>query len=1101
MRTPRMLLTACLLTLTLAAGAAAAAEAFMPRWPAITPDGKTIVFSFQGDLWSVPSDGGDARRLTAHEAYDSHPVISPDGELVAFSSNRYGDADVFVMPLEGGVPVRLTHAETTDHPRAFSADGGSVLFASRRPFVYPGDTQIWRVPVAGGQPFRLLETFADEIAPLGDRGYVFSQGRVAWGRVHYRGSYQRELWRWSPGGEPVRLTDNRGYDTDPMVSPDGRVYWLGDMDDSKTANVWVMDADGGGKTQVTRFKGDGVRQADLGGGRMVLERGTRLYVLDLPSGKPREIPVRVADDQVENPVVLETKSGDADELAVSDDGEEYALAIAGETVLISRELGGRAVVEAEGPWLEHGLAFRPGSADTLLLVSDRSGEDALYLLVSGDEAESNLRLAKSRKLVRLSKGDEPCTDPVWSPDGDSILYTRGNGDLRLMDADGGDDRELTPGWNVGSYAWSPDGKWVAYSRADRNYNTDVWVIPAAGGEARNVTMHPDYDEDPVWSADGRVLAWSSPRHDHAPDSRDSDVFAVYLRQEDHERTREEWKLWEKTRDKKKDKKGKKGDAEKKDEEEKKDDDGDEDKDKEKDAKDETLIDFEDIHLRARRITDLDGSETCVGIDPKGDWYYFIAGEGRERDLYRVDRFGEEKEEITKGGTGPAAVTLAADGKNLHYLKRGKPEMVPAKGGKAEGPDFTARLTIDRPAVRERVLDEAWRRLRDRFYDPDMHGVDWPKMREKYGEMVRNVRHDVDFSDVMNFMLGELNSSHMGYRARWPEPGEYAADGWLGVSLDPEFRGRGLRVTDVIPDGPADKARARILPGDVLLSVGGVEVGRDASLEAALEHREGVPTPVTLARDGEELELEIVPAAYRPLWQLQYERMEKGNRAAVEAASDGRVGYVHIQGMGFDEVERFEQNLFAAADGKEALIIDVRNNGGGWTTDLMLTILTQPQHAYTIGRDGEVGYPMTERMPFYSWQKPIAVICNEGSYSNAEIFSSAVRTIGRGPVVGMETGGNVISTGGFGNRYNGFTRLPGRGWYTFGDAAHPERNHKPQEGEHDLPGVIPDHQVPRTVADVMFDRDPQLDKAVELMLEAAAAERRKPRAEDSPHLKR
>ncbi|MCB1150316.1 PD40 domain-containing protein, partial [bacterium] len=1042
----------------------------------------------------------DARRLTAHEAYDSHPVISPDGRWVAFESDRYGDADVFLMPIEGGVPRRLTHAGGGDSPRAFSADGKEVLFASVRPFVYPGGAQIWRVPVEGGQPFRLMETFGAEIAPLGDRGYVFAEGRVANGRQHYRGSYQRELWRWSPGGEPVRLTENRGYDTDPMVGADGRIYWLGDMDDSKTANVWVMNADGGGKTQVTKFKGDPVRQADLGGGRLVLERGTSLLVMDLPDGKPREISIRVADDQVENPVVLETKSGDATELAVSDDGAEYALAISGEVVLVSQELGGRAVVCAEGPWLEQSLSFRPGSADTLLLVSDREGEDAVYILVSDDEEESNLRLASKRRLVRLTKGDEPCHDPAWSPKGDRILYTRGNGDLRIMDADGGNDDELSPGWNVDSYAWSPDGKWVAFSRSDRNYNSDVWLIPADGGEARNVTMHPDYDENPVWSADGRVLAWESPRHDHAPDTRNTDVFAVYLRQEDHERSKEEWELWQKTRDKKKDKKGKKDDDEKKDGEK---------KDEKKDAKDEekkdegpeVVIDFDEIHLRARRVTSLDGVERTVAVDPKGDWYYFTAGDGRERDLYRVNRFGEEKEEVTKGGTGPSAITLTADGKTVHFLQRGKPKSQAVKGGKAEGPEFTARLTIDRPAVRERVLDEAWRTMRDRFYDPDMHGVDWKKMRQKYGAMVRSVRHDRDFSDVMNFMLGELNASHMGYRANWPETGEYAQDGWLGVSLDPGHRGRGLRVTDVIPDGPADKERGRILPGDVILSVEGAEVGRDASLEAALENRQDVPTLVRVSRDGEELDLTLTPEGIRPLWQLEYMRMEKDNRAAVESASKGRVGYVHIQGMGFDEVERFEQNLFAAADGKEALIIDVRNNGGGWTTDLMLTILTQPQHAYTIGRDGEVGYPMTERMPFYSWQKPIAVICNEGSYSNAEIFSSAVRTIGRGPVVGMETGGNVISTGGFGNRYNGFTRLPGRGWYTFGDEAHPERNHKPQEGEHDLPGVIPDHQVPRTVADVMFDRDPQLDKAVELMLEAAAPERRKPRAEDSPHLKR
>jgi len=1092
-----MLLLVTMLAVLMSVSASVAAEAFMPRWPAISPDGRSVVFSFQGDLWSVASDGGEAHRLTAHEAYDAHPVFSPDGRTIAFSSNRYGDSDVFIMPATGGAPTRLTFADTGERPCAFSSDGKDVLFASRRPFVFPGDTQVWRVPVGGGTPFRLMETFADEITPAGDRGYVFAQGRVANGRLHYRGSYQRELWRWIPGSEPARLTDNRGYDTDPMVSTDGRIYWIGDMDNSKTANVWVMDADGGGQTQVTKFKEDGVRQADIGSGRLVIERGTRLYVMDLPDGKPQPISIDVADDLIENRIVIETKSDDAGELAVSDDGEEYALAIDGEIVLINKELGGRGVVCAEGPWLEQSLSFRPGSADTLLFVSDREGEDAVYILVSDDEAEPNLRLTRVRKLVRLTEGKKPCTDPIWSPDGDKIVYTRGNGDLRIMNADGGSDRELTSGWNVDAPAWSPDGQWIAYSRLDKNYNSDIWVMPSEGGDARNITRHPDYDMDPVWAAGGAILAWNTPRHDHAPDHRETDVYAVYLTREDHERTHDEWKLWEKTRDKKKDDKKKGEEDEGKKDEEKKDG---EKKDEKKPEIPVVVIDFEDIHLRGRRVTTLTGSETCVAIDPKGDKYYFLGSLDGDRDLFSVDRFGEEREGITSGGSSPSAVTLSGDGKTLHFLKGGKPRHIAAKGGKAEGPDFSARLTVDRPAVRLQTLDEAWRTMRDRFYDPDMHGVDWPKMREKYGDMVRQVRHDVDFSDVMNFMLGELNSSHMGYRATWDAIGDYGTDGWLGLSFDPEHRGHGLRIIDVIPDGPSDRPQGRVLVGDILVSVEGVEVGRESSLEAALETREGLPTWIVVQRDGEEVELSVVPGRSRAMGQLQYLRMEKENRAKVEAVSGERVGYVHIQGMGFGEVERFEQNLFAAADGKEALIIDVRNNGGGWTTDLMMTILTQPRHAYTIGRGGEVGYPMTERMPFYSWQKPIAVICNEGSYSNAEIFSSAVKTVNRGPVVGMETGGNVISTGGFGNRYRGFVRLPGRGWYTFGDERHPERNHKPQEAAHDLEGVLPDYAVPRTIADVMMGRDAQLDKAVELMIKAAEAERKKPQAEQSPHLR-
>ncbi len=1095
MRLPSVARLLSVVLLTCLASAAFGAEAYMPRTPAISPDGSTVAFSFQGDLWTAPADGGEARRLTAHEAYDSNPVFSPDGRSIAFASQRYGDFDVYVMPVDGGEPVRLTHAGGTEMPRTFSADGSEVLFAARRLFDYPMSTQIFRVPVTGGTPFRLVDVFADEIATADDRTYVYGQGRVAYGRQHYRGSYQRELWSWTPGSDPVRLTENRGYDTNPMVGPGGRIYWLADQDDSKTANVWTMSADGSDAWRITTFEGEPVRAAALSadGRRMVIEQGVSLWLIDLPDGKPRRIAIQVADDRIENPVVLETMTSGADEVAVSSDGEEYALAVSGEIVLVNKELGGRATVCVPGEWLEQSLSFRPGSADTLLFVTDREGENQVCLLVSDDESTSLLREARSHRIIALTDGDQPCTDPLWSPDGDRILYTRGNGDLRVMDADGKGQKTLSASWNLGSYSWSPDGHWIAYDRADRNYNTDVWIMPSGGGDAVNVTRHPDYDQGPVWSADGRVLAWSTARHDHDPNSRTYDVYAVYLQREDHERTRDEWKIWEKTRDK----------TDKKD---KKKDDGDEGDDEDAEAEeeeeeDEPLpIDFEDIHLRARRLTSEPASEMALAVHPKGDRYYSVSASGGDRDIRSVDRFGEEAEDVTSGGTNPGSISVDDEVKTFTFLRRGKPSRVPAKGGKVESTDFSARLTIDRPAVRGRVMDEAWRTMRDRFYDPDMHGVDWDKVRERYAPMVANVRHDQDFADVMNLMLGELNASHMGYRARWETPGNYGPDGWLGLQFDPAHDGPGLKVADVVPYGPCDKAKGRVEVGDVLMSVDGMTVGADANVYRALETRQDQPTLLVLDRDGETVELEVVPAGYRTIWQLQYDRTEKEKRAFTERTTKNRIGYAHIQGMGFGEVERFEQNLFAAADGREALIIDVRNNGGGWTTDLLMTILSQPQHAYTIGRDGVVGYPQAERQPFYRWTRPVVVICNEGSYSNAEIFSHAIRTTGRGVVVGMETGGNVISTGGFGNRYAGFVRLPGRGWYVFGDDDDPTRNHKPQEAEHELTGCIPDIVVDLTPADRLAGRDPQLEAAIEAALAAADAERRRPQPEDSPHLK-
>jgi len=1120
-RVARILFISCVLlaaNVLLLGDAASAVEVFMPRYPAISPDGSVVVFGFQGDLWRVPAAGGQATRLTAHEAYDTQPLFSPDGKTIAFGSNRYGEFDIYTMPADGGPPGRITHASRRNLPGAFGPDGETLYFASARLFDYPVSPQIQFVPATGGTPRRLADFFGDEVATADGKTFVIAAGRVKPARVRYRGSYQREIYSYTVGRDPVRLTDNRGYDTNPMVAPDGRIYWIGDQDEHKTANIWTMNADGSDKRALTRFRGDGVRSAKLSadGRYIVLEQGTAIHLLATAQGDPRQMTIQVAADMIENPIVIENKTGDADEIAVATGGDEIALAIEGEIVLINNDLGGRARLVVPGPYLEQHISFRPGSADTLLFVTDRQGEQTVCLLVSDDPEETILRLARRHRIIALTDGKQPAYEPRWSPDGRRILYTRGYSDLHVMDADGGGDKTLFEHWGAIGYSWSPDGEWVACSRLDGNFNRDIWILPGDGGEAVNITRHPDYDRGPVWSADGRMLAWSTNRHDNSPDSRHDDVYFVYLTREDDERTEEEWKIWEKTRDKKetgKKGKGKKGGGKPDDPAAAIDDptaggidDDEPDADEQDDEAEgddeeepvEVVIDFEDIHLRSRRLTKLPGTERARGIDPRGDRIYFTATIDGNTDLMSVDRFGEEREAVTENDTDPRRIALDPEGKTFYFLQDGKPARVPAAGGKVEKTDFRARLTIDRPALRRQVLDEAWRIMRDRFYDEDMHGVDWPALRRKYGEWVQQVGHDMDFAAVFNLMLGELNSSHMGYYARWDTPGDYGDDGYLGLELVPRYEGQGLKIAGVLPYGPCDKVKSRLLPGDILLTVDGMPVSAEQNLFRALENRADLPTWLTVERDGEELEFEVVPVVDRLIFQLKYRQMEKQNQQYTAQQSDDRIGYVHIRGMGMTEVERFEQNLFAAANGKEALIIDVRNNGGGWTTDLLLTILTQPVHAYTILRNGEIGYPQSERQTFYRWEKPIAVLCNEGSYSNAEIFSHAIKTIGRGPVIGAETGGNVISTGGFSNRYRGRVRLPFRGWYVWGDAQHPERNHKPQEAVHDLSGCIPDYLVDLTPADRLHHRDPQLDKAIELMLEAANAERQKPQRENRPN---
>ncbi len=1054
------IMTMLALLLLLSVSIVHATTAFFPRYPVLSPDGSTLVFSCQGDLWTVSSAGGRAMRLTANPGYDRSPMFSPDGKTIAFSSDRSGTHDIFAIPANGGTPIRLSYGQTTELVQDWSRDGKSILYSARGQFDYPMSPQIFQVQTSGSTPSRLVDCFAEEVAVGSESTYLLTIGHTLFGRKGYRGSDQSDIYRYETGKDPVQLTTHRGYDFNPLWSlRDNLVYFISDS--SGSFNIWRMNSDGTNKIQITSFKDDGPRYARLSQTthRIIIEADSSLYLLDLANpGKLQQLKIDIADDEIESPINQVTFSSNAEELAVSSDGSDYAMTIHGEIVLVNRELGGRAVVPVPSVARDCNPAFKPGTTDTVLFTTDRWGYQALTLLVPDDTGKVSLRKARHFNLLRLTKDSADCHDGKWSPKGDRIAYIHGKGQLRMMNSDGSDDHILVNTWSETQFSWSPDSKWIAYATEDYDFNSDIWVVPVDGSIAPvNISMHPDNDENPVWSADGRILSWQSLRH-----HKQMDVYFVYLRKSDNDRTDEEWKEWEKTRDKNK------SDDSKKDSDHKG------KKEKKSEAKgvvaDSVVIDFEDIYLRARRITDMNGGENIVAIHPKGDRFYFTADLKKKRDLYSVNRFGEDLKAVTDGGANPGSITLDADGKTFYFLRNGTPASIGSDGGKSENTNFRATLRIDQAGEWLQILDECWRRLGSTYYDSTMHGANWQALRNKYRTYAMNVKSDIDFEDVVELLLGELNSSHTGYSQPRNDDKTQTA-GELGLTFDRKYKANGLKVASVLRNGPCDKAQARILPGDILTAINGEPVSSEVNLNKPLEGKTGEPVLLTIIREGKEQEISVIPANWFAIRQLVYQEMEKKNRETVTQKSKNRVAYIHIQGMDEHSMELFQRDLYAAADGRDALIIDVRNNGGGHTCDLLLTTLTQPQHAYTISRGGGIGFPQ-DRLPMYRWNKPIAVLCNEGSFSNAEIFSHAIQTIKRGPVVGWETAGGVISTGGWQTINGGNIRQPGRGWWVYGT--------KLEEEHH---GCVPDYPVPMTPADRIAGRDPQLDKAIDLMNQA------------------
>ena len=488
------------------------------------------------------------------------------------------------------------------------------------------------------------------------------------------------------------------------------------------------------------------------------------------------------------------------------------------------------------------------------------------------------------------------------------------------------------------------------------------------------------------------------------------------------------------------------------------------------------IDFDELTHRVTRLTRREGNEEAVAWNADSDAVYFNASVGTrltedsegDEGFFRADVWEQKVESVEPVNVSSATL----HGKDLHYVKAGK---IVGRGSKAITYEFESRYRENRRELREEVMKEAWRALDRNFYDPGFHGHDWAASLDKWLPIARAASTREDFDEMVNWMLGEMNSSHMGFTgarsgATAAAEVDRTATGHLGVRWEAYDAAPGRRVAEVLAGGPAARAISRLNPGDRVMAVNGIPYdGARDNWDRLLNGTAGRETNLTVKNlEGVERTVVIRPAA--AIADLVYEDFVRKARARVVDASSGRLGYVHIEAMGTGSLLDFERALMDAGHGKDGLLIDVRENGGGWTTDMLLVMLMTQDHAITRPRGGGEGYPQ-ERRIFASWNKPIVVLCNENSYSNAEIFSWAIRTLKRGPIVGMKTYGAVISTGGAGLLDGSFVRLPGRGWVVAdGSGTNMELN-----------GCPPDYVVDNLPGDFVQGLDRQLEKAIEVGL--------------------
>lgn len=1077
----KILLVSFLFLVFLPFSVEAEANAPFVRFPAPSPDGSRVAFCFQGDIWTVPVTGGEAKRLTIHEGYDAHPKWNNDGTKIAFSSNRFGNDDIFIIPSGGGVPERLTFHSAPDTLNQWAPDG-RLLFTSARLFrQIERISGVYSVSDAGGTPTRALDALGDMPAMSPDgRFFAIVRNSCRLAREDYNGPANRDIWLYDTKTKTyLRLTDFPGNDFYPRWSGTGTLYYISSL--SGRYNIHTLTLSKEGKVlkneQITQFKEDGVRNLDVSadGKTIVMERGTSIYTMNTSDKKPVEMKIETGSDYRFDPVEYKTFSGNAGTFAVSPNGKLTAFVIRGEVfVTENHKERSRTVNLTDHPFRDQEPVWLSDSA--LIFVSDRDGQEDLYLVKTADKNESSIFKTLKYKTTRLTSTEKAEGNPVVSPDKKKIAYTRGRGELVVADIspDGklSNEKLLLNGWATPrGICWSPDGRWLAYSLSDLNFNGEIYIHAADNSRGPvDVSMHPRGDSRPRWSSDGSKLGFVSKRN-----NGDDDIWFVWLKKDDWEKTKQDWTESEEETDKT-------PDADRKD------------KKKKKDSVKPVDIDFEDIHERLTQVTSLPGNEGQPEISKDGNTFYYSAGApgSRGRDLYSIKWDGTKSKAVTSGGQNPRAVKLDEKGKYIYFLKTGgklarikaptpgksSSSVTRAARSKMEALPYSAKMKIDHSKEKLQVFNDAARTLSAGFYDPNYHGKDWKKLVTKYREMALKASTKRDFRDIFNIMLGQLNASHMGLRGRDRSETQRQTTALLGVEVEPLENG--VKVTHVVPDSPAHRLSSRLEAGDVILSVAGEPVEKNRNFYSLLTNKvdEKVLLEVKDKTGG------VKEVAIRPTASLRgqlYDEWVKERRRLTDTYSNGRLGYLHIRAMGWSSFERFEREITASGFGKEGIVIDVRFNGGGWTTDYLMAVLTVRQHAYTVPRGAAQNlekehknfrnyYAFGERLPFAAWTKPSITLCNENSYSNAEIFSHAYKTLGIGKLVGKPTFGAVISTGSKSLLDGSRVRLPFRGWFVKATGENMENG-----------PAVPDIIVENRPGDKADGIDRQLKRAVEELL--------------------
>ena len=684
-----------------------------------------------------------------------------------------------------------------------------------------------------------------------------------------------------------------------------------------------------------------------------------------------------------------------------------ALVVHGEIFCMPRS-GGKAKRLTDNPAYDHSPVWSP-DAKKLIFLSDRDGHENIYLLESAEQANPNIVKANTFKLHQLTKTTASEQGINFSPDGKRISFLR-NGKLLTMNPDGSDEKVIVDEQRVIDYEWSPDSHWIAFARLDGSWASEIYIVPAEGLTAkdpiRNVTRYALFNAGITWSRNGK-LAFLSERRANAPMS----MYVMSLQ-----------------------------------------------KPAVPNAPPTQDIDFDDVHLRVFQPTPMEAVDGA--ISPDGMRVAFRSRQNGD-DLWVATVDGKDVTRLTNGNMKPTQITWSKSSSAIFFRDSlGNLRMQGLGFGSALPVPFQAKMTIKRDEEFAEMFEQSWRALSENFYDPSFHGANWDAIREKYKPLVKHVALREDFYDLISLMLGELNASHLGIAGLPSFPEETTAD--LGLLFDDKYFGPGLKVAEIVKRGPADKRGLDLHPGDNILTIDKTPLTNDLDLAKALNDKvnETVVCDVVASLFSSIRQVELQAVDRRKIKPLMYDRWVDHNAKRVAELSNGKLGYIHIPSMDDAGMDQFVRALYSDNQDKEAIVLDVRYNGGGNTHDQLLNYLGGKEHTLFFQRNGGMGPVLTATDR--KWIKPLVLLINNRSYSDAEIFPHAFRTLGLGKLVGQPTGGFVIGTTSYRLIDGSLFRIPRTGVFTI-KGVNMEKE-----------GVTPDFIVEGNPDELAKGIDPQLE---------------------------